>query len=68
VQVGAWKNHNYAQNMLEKITNYYPEAYIVKHDDFNKIRIPIGLLFKNQGVIVSRDIEEKFDIKPLLVQ
>lgn len=68
VQVGSWKNYNYAQEMLDKIINYYPEAYIVEHNHFKKIRIPIGVLYNKQGLIVTKDIEEKFNIKPLLVQ
>ena len=66
VQIGAWVNHKYAQKMLEKIINYYPEAYIVTYDTFNKLRIP-GVLSKEQGVIVSKDIERKFNLKPMVV-
>ena len=66
VQIGAWVNHKYAQKMLEKIINYYPEAYIVTYDTFNKLRIP-GVLSKKQGVIMSKDIEKKFNLKPIVV-
>lgn len=66
VQVGAWENHDYAQKLLVKIKTYYPEAYIAAHNNFNKIRIP-GILTKKQGVIVSKDIEMKFNLKPILV-
>jgi hypothetical protein len=66
VQVGAWRNQNYAQKVLEKIKNYYPEAYIVVHNSFNKIRI-LGVLTKKQGVTVAKDIEEKFNMKSLLI-
>jgi cell division protein FtsN len=67
VQVGAWEIHNYAQKMLEKIIIYYPEAYIVEDNNFNKLRIP-GILSKKQGVTVSNDIEKKFNLKPIVVQ
>ena len=67
VQVGAWEIHNYAQKMLEKIIIYYPEAYIVEDNNFNKLRIP-GILSKKQGVSVSNDIEKKFNLKPIVVQ
>jgi hypothetical protein len=66
VQVGSSKNHNYAQKMLVKIKKYYPEAFIVVHNNFSKIRIP-GVLTKKQGAIVSRDIEKKFNLKPMVV-
>jgi len=66
VQVGAWKNLNYAETALSKIKQYYPDAYIFEQNDFYKIRIP-GILTKKQGAIVSNDIEKKFDLKPMLV-
>ena len=66
VQVGTWKNQNYAQKMLEKIKKYYPEVYLVEKNTFYKVRIP-GILTKKQGMTVSEDIEIKFNIEPLLV-
>ncbi|UCH80294.1 MAG: hypothetical protein JSW20_11185 [Nitrospiraceae bacterium] len=66
IQVSASKNHNDAQNMLEKIKPYYPDAYIVEQNDFSKIRIP-GILTRKQGVVMSKDIERKFNVKPILV-
>jgi len=67
VQVGAMKNNNDAQKLLVKIKKYYPEAYIVVQNNFSKIRIP-GVLTKKQGAFVSRDIEKKFNLKPMVVQ
>lgn len=66
VQVGTWRNSKYAEAMLVKVKKYYPKAYMSKHNNFNKIRIP-DIPTKKQGIIVSREIEEKFNIKPLLV-
>jgi hypothetical protein len=66
VQVGALKNHNDAQKLLVKIKKYYPKAYIVVHNNFSKIRIP-GVLTRKQGAVVSKDIEKKFNLKPMLV-
>jgi len=67
VQVGTWRNFNYAEMALLKIKHYYPNAYIFKQNDFKKIRIP-GPLTKKQGAIVSNDIEKKFNLKPIIVQ
>jgi len=67
VQVVASKNHDGAQKLLVKIKKYYPEAYIVVQNNFSKIRIP-GVLTKKQGAFVSRDIEKKFNLKPMVVQ
>jgi hypothetical protein len=66
IQVSASKNHNAAQNMLEKIKPYYPDAYIVVQNDFSKIRIP-GVSTRKQGLVISKDIEKKFNVKPILV-
>lgn len=66
VQVGTWRNFSYAESTLSRIKQYYPTAYIVKQNDFEKIRIP-GISTRKQGAIVSVDIEEKFNLKPLLV-
>ncbi len=66
VQVGSSRNHNYAKKMLVKIKKYYPHAYIVEHNNYSKIRIP-GVLTKKQGASVSKDIEKKFNLKPMVV-
>ena len=66
IQIGSWKNIEYAQEMLTKLKKDYPETYIVKITDFHKIRIP-NILNKKQGDIISIDIEKRFSIKPLLV-
>ncbi len=66
VQVVALKNLNDTQKLLVKIKKYYPDAYIAKNNNFNIIRIP-GVSTKEQGAIVSRDIENKFKLKPILV-
>jgi outer membrane lipoprotein len=67
VQVGTWRNSKYAEDMLAKIKKYYANAHIVEHNNLNKIRIP-GIATKRQGTIMSKDIEDKFKLKPLLVQ
>jgi len=66
VQVGAWENHKYAQKLLVKINEYYPDAYIVEHNNFDIIRIP-DVFTEEQGALVTKDIEEKFNLKPVLV-
>jgi len=66
IQVGAVKNKNDAQKLLEKIKKYYPKTYMSVHTNFSKIRIP-GIMTKKHGDIVSKDIEKKFNLKPMLV-
>ena len=66
VQVGTWRNFNYAEMVILKIKKYYPNAYIAKQNVFKIIRVP-GVLTKKQGAIMSEDIEIKFNLKPIIV-
>jgi general secretion pathway protein D len=66
IQVGAWKNPEYADETLEKLKGDYPDAYIITVNNFNKLRIP-GIKTKNQGVVIIKDIEENFNLNPLLM-
>jgi hypothetical protein len=67
IQVGAWKYPNYAQKMLVKLKQYYPEAYISVENNFHKVRIP-GIMNKKQDANISKDIEGKFNITPIVVR
>jgi hypothetical protein len=67
IQVGAWKYPNNAQKMLIKLKQYYPEAYISVENNLHKVRIP-GIMNKKQGANISKDIEGKFNIKPMVVR
>lgn len=67
IQVGAWKHPEYALETLAKLKPYYPEAYITVENDFHKLRIP-GIINKRQGANISKVIEAKFDLKPILVR
>lgn len=67
IQVGAWENSDYAQEMLIKLKQYYPEAYITVDNNFHKIWIPV-MPNSGQGADISKDIEGKFNIKPIIVR
>ena len=67
IQVGAWKYSDYAEKMLAKIKQYYPQAYITVENDFHKVRIP-EIMNKKQGADIAKDIEGKFKIKPILAR
>ena len=67
IQVGSWKNPNYAQEMLVKLKRYYPEAYITVVNNFHTIRIP-EIMNKKQGADISKDIEKKLNLKPIVVR
>jgi hypothetical protein len=66
VQVGSWKNFKYAEDIFIKLKKHYPDINLVKHNNFYKVRIS-GVMSKKQGAVISENIEEKIDMKPLLV-
>lgn len=67
VQAGAWKNPDYASEMLIKLRKYYPDAYIEKRANFHVIRIS-GIMTQQQGNSIARDIESKLGLRPMLVR
>jgi hypothetical protein len=66
VQVGSWKNLKYAEETLIKLKKHYPEVHIVEQNNFYKVRVS-GVMSKKQGVVISKHIEEKYNIKSLIV-
>ncbi len=67
VQVGAWRNAEYAEETLNKLKTHYPDAYIAVENNFSKIRIP-GLTTKRQGELIINDIKAKLNLNPILIQ
>jgi len=66
IQVGSWINPDYAKGTLAQLNKYYPDATIVVHNNFNKIKIP-GIKNRTHGNKIIKDIEDKFHLNPLLV-
>lgn len=66
VQVGSWKNFNYAEEIFIKLKEMYSDVHLVMHNNFYKVRIS-GVRSKKQGAVISALIEEKFNMKSLLV-
>lgn len=67
MQVGAFKNNEYAEAMIKKLKGRYFHAYIEKTDIYNKVRI-CGIKSREQGNRMMLDIENEFHIKPYLVK
>jgi general secretion pathway protein D len=67
IQVGAWRNVEFAEETLGKLRSSYPEIYIVKEDNFHKVRIP-GIMTKKQVSIISTNLQEDFNLSSILVQ
>ena len=66
IQVGAFRNASNAQEVLNKITPAYPNAYIITINNFNKVRIP-GINSKSQGVRILRELKEAFKLEAILL-
>lgn len=67
IQIGAWKNINYALKALDKLKPHYPDIYMIKEGRFNKVRIP-GTMSKKDGELLLKELNDKFNIKPVLVK
>lgn len=67
IQVGAWKNPEYAFDTLEKLKSRYPEAYIVRGKTFHKLQIP-GIRSKAQGALIIQDIKDTYRLNPILIR
>jgi len=64
IQVGAWRDPANAREMLQKVQKYYPDAHLTAGKRLNRVKIPA----KNQAQVnsIMKDIEDKFQIKPLI--
>jgi cell division septation protein DedD len=67
IQVGAWKNPDYAQEMLLKLKKYYAGAYMDKKNNFHFIKIK-GISTQQQGAAIAQDINKRFGLKPILIK
>lgn len=65
VQVGAWKNPDLANKALLELKKDYPETYSFSKNNFLIIIIP-DIPTKSQADTMSKEIENKFDLKPLI--
>jgi hypothetical protein len=65
VQVGTWKNPDYALETRDRLIEYYPAAYIIVEKDFHVIRIP-GIMTKTEGDKIIKEIENTYNLRPLL--
>ncbi len=66
VQVGSWKNPDFAQTVLNDLKRYYPDTYVYKENNYYKLRIP-DVTSKEEGAAISKDIAKRFSIKSIVV-
>jgi hypothetical protein len=67
IQVASFKDPDIAQRTLSALKQDYPAAYLFFLNDFYKLRIP-DIKTSAQGHDLLKDIEKKFNIKPILVE
>ncbi len=67
VQVGAFRNIDYANELVEKLKPYYQYVYIEREGSFNKVRIP-GIETRKQGDAVMRALKEKLRLRSFLLR
>ncbi|UCH81471.1 MAG: hypothetical protein JSW20_02360 [Nitrospiraceae bacterium] len=66
VQVGSWKNLNYAKEIFIELKQIYADVHLVEQNGFHKVRIS-GILSKKNGAMITKKIRRKFNIQSLLV-
>lgn len=67
VQVGAYKDLNNANELVEKIKSDYLYVYIDKKNELNKVKIH-GIKTKKDANLIIREISEKMNLKAYLVR
>jgi hypothetical protein len=67
IQVSSWRNYKHARSIFIRLRKHYHNVSIVEQNNFYKVRIT-GIMTKNQGTVISNNIEKQFNIKPLLVK
>ncbi len=67
LQVGAYKNIAYAEEILEKLKSHFIYAYIEKGTNFNKVRVP-GLNNRQEAEALKKDLIKKFGLVPYIIE
>ncbi len=67
IQVASLKDPEIAHGILSDFKQDYPAVYLLIQNDFYKVRIP-DIKTSEQGYDLLKDIEAKFNIKPILVK
>jgi tetratricopeptide (TPR) repeat protein len=66
IQVGAFRNIQNANNMIDKLRANYMHAQIEEEDGYSKVRM-FGFKSKEEAAIMMKDISDKFRPGPFLV-
>lgn len=67
VQIGVWRNREFAESALADLKRSYPEAVIVRVNNFHKVGIPVTMS-KERSKSLINEIKEKFNFDPILIE
>lgn len=65
IQVGAWRSDKHAIETVNKLIARYPDTYIIKENNFNKVRIA-GIMTKREGYNMIMDLEDNYNLLSFL--
>jgi tetratricopeptide (TPR) repeat protein len=66
VQVGAYKNINYAYETNKRLQKNHINSYIKKESNFNKVRVP-GMKTKKDGEAMIKELRKTFGFQSVLL-
>ncbi len=67
LQLGAFKNNNNANALLNKLKNQYMHAYIERESSINKVRLT-GINSREELYLIKEEIKEKLKINPYIIK
>lgn len=65
IQVAAYKNINYANDIINKLKAMNLCAYITREDNFSKVRVA-GIRTNEYAAFIMKEINDKFKLSPVL--
>jgi len=66
IQVGAWKNSDYAEVMMRQLAKEYPSVYIISKNHFQVMLVP-GIESRIHGHLIADSIKAKYHLEPILI-
>ena len=67
MQLGAYKNINFANKLLKMLKEHYLNAHIERENNFSKVRIS-GIKTDQELDLLKKDLKERFNIHPYVIK
>ena len=67
LQLGAYKNINFANRLLKKLKEYYLNAHIERENNFSKVRIT-GIKTDEELDLIKEDLKTRFKMHPYVIK